>query len=213
MFYEITEKYLLNHPHLIGEYDVASYFELPAEDLYKLQFLSAEELTDSLSDILKRMAIYMYTTRIEYTLDTEERMSLNYGARPHWDFISHTFNPPQRGERAEVWYNRHFKHSLTFMPTIKPNTEFSLKFERILAKVINLNNRKSKLYGIINKPFVSRKKKKQAHKLIDCIDNILCTNSVGFYGIIVYAYTLYLEKSSNSLYFYQILGLKFQNRE
>lgn len=211
--YTIEKKQLLGRQRLINEYDVVNFLDLPAEDLYRLCSLSADELVDSLENILKNMATYIYLTRIEPTSNEWQKFMLNIWKYPAWDFLSHTLTPPSSSDRAQIWYKTNFKQALAYMPTIKPDKEFALEFEKILTGVIHLKHRLKKLYKMRAKAFLSRRKKAQAERLIAEIFSILQFKSVGFYGIIAYAYTLYLEKSSNSLYFYQILGLKFQNRE
>ena len=53
---------ILERPHLTGEYDVASFFELPAKELYDLRNKPSIELLDSLYHIIKEMAIIEYNT-------------------------------------------------------------------------------------------------------------------------------------------------------
>ena len=210
MLFSVTEKYLLNRPHLTGEYDVASYFELPAEDLYELRSLPPEELVDSLSRILKNMALYEYHTRIEYVLSKDAKERLDCLVYPPHDFISHTLTPPTSSQRANAWYEHYFMQCLAFMPAVKQDREFALKFEKMLTQIIRLRKRAKKLQKMQNSCFFLSKKKKRAKKLISEIYYSLKSKSVGLYGIIVYAYTLYAERSSNDLFFRWYLGLKSQ---
>lgn len=204
----ITKKLFLKRPHLTGEYDVASYFELPAKDLFDLRNLPPEELAYSFSIILKNVALCEYATRIDYVLSNHTKQWLGILARPEQteiDFIENALkdvlSPPSCAERAKMWYKHYFMPEVIRTLPLEVDTNFAVEFEKVLLHIIRLKKRFAKLSKMKAKCFLSCKKKKRIDKLMDNICYYLLDHSVGIYAILLYGYKLYCEKSSNVLMF------------
>lgn len=204
----ITKKLFLKRPHLTGEYDVVSYFDLPAKDLFDLRNLPPEELAYSFSHILKNVALYEYATRIDHALSKHSKEGLGYLARPDQteiDFIVNAlkdvFSPPSCAERAQMWYEHYFMPEVIRTLPLVADAKFAVEFEKVLLNIIRLKKRFAKLSKMKAKCFLSCKKKKRIEKLMDNIRYYLLDHSVGIYAILLYGFTLYCEKSSNVLMF------------
>lgn len=208
MYINIQKKLILNRPHLTGEHDVVSFAELPAEQLSKLKDLHADELVDALFQILKQIAVAEYVTRIEYSLSEREKEGLYYYGRPmqnEFDFMDNAIHDAlgssneKRKIRFEVWFRNYFIPSIGNILPLEPDKAFEKEFEKKLNRVVCLRARKQKLMKIKKKCFF--KKRARAEKLIGQIHDYLCDTSVGLYGVLLYAFTLYSRKSKNYLMF------------
>ena len=197
---------ILGRPHLTGEYDVASFFELPAKELYDLRNKPSIELLDSLYHIIKEMAIKEYTSRVDNVLSERQKYILSVLANDGDMAVNSIMNPAIGYffnnviyERAVSWFDNCFKLPLINAMVFVENKEFAAEFEKVLLRIIMLRDRQRKLQKMEKKCFF--KKKQRVKKLIRDIDIYLCDKSVGFYGVMLYGFTLYSERSSNYLMF------------
>ena len=195
MYIEIRKLLFLERPHLTGERDVASYLELPAEKLYKLKELHADELVEALFHILKQMAYMEYETRVENSLNELDKHQLNCLV----DKEEKAIHPYGVKDRAEAWFKHYAIPSIGAILPLEPDKPFSKAFEKKLLRIITLHKRLHRLMKIKRKCFF--KKRERAEKLINEIRCYLADNSVGIYAILVYGFTLYSRKSKNYLMF------------
>ncbi len=197
---------ILRRPHLTGEYDVASFFELPAKELFDLKSKPSVELLDSLYHIIKNMAIEEYVTRVDNALSEQQKHKLNVLASEDDRMVQSVMNPVIEHflnsavyERANVWFENYFKPALVKdMPLIE-NKSFTAAFEKVLVYILMLRKRLKKLQKMKKKCFFG--KRHRVNKLIREIRARLCDWSIGYYGVLLYGFTLYSERSSNYLMF------------
>ena len=206
----ITQKLFLKRPHLTGEYDVASYLELPAKDLFDLRYQpSSEDLAYFFSSIFKDLAVLEYVTRIDNALNENEKLRLNYLSDNPSDTklvymhssYKNVLSSPSNYDRAEQWYKNDFIPKVLDSFPSAPDAKFAIEFDKVLERIMCLRKRCYKLSQMKKKCFFSYKKKKRIEKLIDDIRCYLSDNSVGIYAILLYGFTIYSERSSNVLMF------------
>ena len=196
----------MKRPHLTGEYDVASFFELPAKELFDLKNKPSVELLDSLYHIIKNMAVNEYVTRVDNALSEQQKRKLSALASNEEKeipsimspAIGHFFNSAVR-ERADVWFEYYFKPALMTELSFVENKAFALEFEKALVDILMLRKRMKKLRKMEKKCFF--RKRRRIQKLIKDIIARLSDKSVGYYGVLLYGFTLYSERSSNYLMF------------
>ena len=152
------------------------------------------------------MAVEEYVTRVDNALSEQQKHKLNVLASDDDRTVQSIMNPAIEHllnsavyDRANVWFENYFKPALIQDMAFIENKSFAEAFEKALVNILMLRKRLKKLQKMKKKCFFG--KRRRVKKLIREINARLCDKCVGYYGVLLYGFTLYSERSSNYLMF------------
>lgn len=186
-----VRKLLLSKERVSSENcDFLSFRDLPLESVLNLSKQSEDEFLESLSEILKHVAGRIYANRLHDNLSETAYKIL--GKNSIW--------PLSVSDGAYRWFEFYFKSALKWAPRLVVDNKFASEFERVLTRLVNILKRRRFISNVDACCFLRKSKKMQVERIravlqADLDDLMRRFNGVGLYGLLVYAYTLYVSKN------------------
>lgn len=202
LVFKIKKVFLIKPPFLREHYDTIEFIELPLESVLRLSEQSEIDFLKSMTRILEHVASKIYVRRVHFDLSDEDKLLLS----------SKSMFPLSNYEYAEKWYKLYFLGALKKTPRLVANEKFASEFETVITRLLNILKRRRLLYDANSRMFLNKAKKEQIERIRENLDfdfNFLMGQyrGVGLYGLLVYAYTLYLQKNYDARKFMKVLGL------